>query len=405
VLDSATAAAGLTDRALALWEECPGSFPDCLPRFTPREQAVRERRLDVALAAIEKDMAGVEPGADAEIGRITRWLAQLSACALDLEDDAETAPFLQDGLGRISAELAGQARALDPDIDSADILQAARNAWTACALQHLLGRRMTLTPSIFAYSMLYPYTDNYLDDPNVPRYEKEQFGARFGQRLAGVPVTPRAARETIIWKLAATIEAEYPRHRFPQVYDSLLEIHEAQQASVRQMRSTPADGLDLARATLWKGGASVLADAYLAAGTLTPSEAGAAFTWGIALQLNDDLQDFHADRARASATLFTQAAEHGNMDLMTNRVFHFSQAAAARVSQLPGAGPGMNRMIAGSSQLLMIRSAAHAAECYSAEYLERLEASSPFRLEFLRNRERRLSRHSERYQNLWRALA
>lgn len=50
-------------------------------------------------------------------------------------------------------------------VTTKDILQASRNAWTARALQMLLGRDMGLTPAIFAYSMFYPYADNYLDDP------------------------------------------------------------------------------------------------------------------------------------------------------------------------------------------------------------------------------------------------
>ena len=33
----------------------------------------------------------------------------------------------------------------------------------------LLGLPVEVTPAVFAYSMLYPYTDNYLDDPAIPR--------------------------------------------------------------------------------------------------------------------------------------------------------------------------------------------------------------------------------------------
>jgi hypothetical protein len=32
---------------------------------------------------------------------------------------------------------------------------------------------MRLTPSIFAYSMLYPYADNYLDDPSTSLFALE----------------------------------------------------------------------------------------------------------------------------------------------------------------------------------------------------------------------------------------
>jgi hypothetical protein len=398
-------AAALTDRAMAAWRALEDVFPDdLLPELSREQQAAREDRLDLRLAGIEEEMDGVETGTGMEVGSITGWLAQISACALDLEDDAEIQPFLRDGLARISCELAREARKLDPGIGGADILQAARNAWTACALQQLLGRPVRLTPAVFAYSMLYPYSDNYLDDPAVTRGEKERFGERFGKRLAGGAAMPRGTHESIIWKLVGLIECEYPRDRFPQVYAALLAIHGAQQASIGQVRQPMQDTLDVARATFWKGGSSVLADAYLAAGTLTPGEAEAAFDWGVTLQLNDDLQDFHADRARGSRTLFTEAAEVGGLDGLTNRLLMFSPTATDRLARLAGGGPSMGRLLAGSSRLLTIRSAAHAGDFYTPSYLERLDAGSPLRLEFLRTRERRLGTRSERYAKLWFAL-
>ena len=93
--------------------------------------------------------------------------------------------LLKGGFAAIGTELAREARRFDPAVSTADILQASRNAWTACGLQMLLGRKMRLTPAIFAYSMLYPYTDNYMDDPATPAEAKLGFSARFGRRLEG----------------------------------------------------------------------------------------------------------------------------------------------------------------------------------------------------------------------------
>ena len=64
-----------------------------------------------------------------------------------------------------------------------------------------------------------------------------------------------------------------------------------------------------------KGGASVLADGYLAAGTLSREEVQFIFRWGALLQLVDDLQDIRQDGGEHSLTIFTQVA--GAFDWMS----------------------------------------------------------------------------------------
>src|SRR5579863_5417575 len=88
-------------------------------------------------------------------------------------------------------------------------------------------------------------------------------------------------------------------------------IHGAQSASVRQMDARGCGDDELLRITCGKGGTSVLADAYLARGELTAEEAEFGFTWGVLLQLGDDLQDVGEDLERGSETLFTRAVRAG----------------------------------------------------------------------------------------------
>src|SRR5262249_38831668 len=156
----------------------------------------------------------------------------------------------------------------------------------------LFGRAMRLTPSIFAYSMLYPYTDNYLDDPSVSAETKRGFSVRFGRRLSGDRLEPANRHEGFIWGLVALIEEEDSRSEYPQVFDSLIQIHSAQEKSIRLLRKAGAAGdVDVLRLSFEKGGTSVLADGYLAGGTLTSDQRRFVFYWGILLQLADDLQD------------------------------------------------------------------------------------------------------------------
>ena len=98
--------------------------------------------------------------------------------------------------------------------------------------------------------------------------------------------------------------------RPPQVYESLYAIHAAQARSVRLMRrDEPPYGVDVLGIAIEKGGASVLADGYLVAGSLTLPQARLLFGLGALLQLGDDLQDVEDDRAKGLATIFSQTAQ------------------------------------------------------------------------------------------------
>ena len=104
----------------------------------------------------------------------------------------------------------------------ADIIQACRNAWTACGLQPLLGERVGITPSILGYSLLYPYSDNYLDRDDISAEAKLRFSERFRDRLRGERLAARDYREAALWTLVRLIEEQYPRARYPQVFECLL---------------------------------------------------------------------------------------------------------------------------------------------------------------------------------------
>ena len=105
----------------------------------------------------------------------------------------------------------------------------------APGLQLLLGDRMEITPSILGYSLLYPYSDNYLDRTDVSAGAKLRFSERFRARLRGQKPSTLGQRENAIWALVAMIEGQFSRSRYPQVFDSLLAIHQAQEESIAQL--------------------------------------------------------------------------------------------------------------------------------------------------------------------------
>lgn len=384
----------LLQHAIALWNESPVSVPAFERVFTPDEQAARETQLDRFLQGIEGELRSVPRNRSerqAARERITSVFACFARTGLDLED-RHLELLLGGGFSNIGTDLAKCARRFDPGVSTADILQASRNAWTACALQVLLGRPMQLTPSIFAYSMLYPYTDNYLDDPSVSRDAKLGFSVRFGRRLAGDAVTPANPLEAAIWRLVERIEEQYARARWPEVFSSLLAIHRAQNNSIRLLRRGPeAQPVDVVQLSFDKGGASVLTDGYLAAGSLTPGEAQSVFCWGVFLQLADDLQDVRQDCQDGMLTVFSEIAGREPLDERTSRTLQFAEAVMRSMDRLPGRNcRALRELIARSSRSLLIRAAGEAPDLYTRDYLTNLETHSPFRFSFLNDRRKRL---------------
>jgi hypothetical protein len=398
----------LLEEAIALWRESDTSFPRVARQFTLREQAVCEGQLVEFLGTIEAELTRLprtRPERDRVRERITLAFIRFAKSAIGMED-RHLELLLDGGFSGVGTSLARQARRFDPSVSVTDILQACRNAWTACGLQVLLGHPMRVTPSIFAYSMLYPYSDNYLDDPHVSRDEKAGFNRRFGRRLSGERIDPAGVHEENVWRLITLIEGQYPRPSYPRVFASLLAIHRAQVDSLHLARRSAAAGeVDVLKLSFAKGGASVLADGYLAGGSLTADEARFIFFWGVLLQLGDDLQDVRDDRAGGVLTLFSQSAGSEPLDSTTNRAFHFGERV---MRLLDGVGAAASRtlreLIRRSSRSFFIRSAGEASEFYTKEYLARLEAHSPFRFSFLDQSRKRFARRQAAFTRLFEAF-
>ena len=221
-----------------------------------------------------------------------------------------------------SVVFARQARAFDSSLKLEDLWQAMRNVWIGNNLQMLLGLPVRLTQGLFAYSMLYPVTDNVLDALDRSADDKRAFNHRFGQRLRGHHVTANDGSEASAFALVSQIEEEFPRDQYADVWDSILAIHQGQIDSLRQQgRRLPES--ELCEISFAKGGASVLADLYLVVGDATIEQERFAFGYGVFLQLLDDLQDVTADRVNGYHTLFTLEAEAGALDDLTARLMNF----------------------------------------------------------------------------------
>ena len=272
-------------QTIDVWESGADHSAANGPQYNQKQQQEREKAYDEGLRAVERELKRTPRTKADRIRtqeRIVAAFARFSAAALDLE--AETVHLLTQDFLPVGTQLARWARQFDPSLGMADIIQACRNAWTACGLQPLLGNRMGITPSILGYSLLYPYSDNFLDRDDIFAEEKLRFSERFRSRLRGEVIPAQDYREAALWSLVRLIEEQYPRAGYPQVFDCLLAIHRAQEESLTQQGTgNHLDGL--LRVSCAKGGTSVLADGCLARGWLSAEESRFCFEWGVLLQL------------------------------------------------------------------------------------------------------------------------
>jgi hypothetical protein len=293
-----------------------------------------------------------------------------------------------------TAEFVRAARAFDPHVRLEDVTQALRNVWIMNSLQLLFGLEVAFSSAIFGYSMLYPCTDNFLDDPHVSPPAKARFNRRLERRLRGEKLLPRTAHEQQAFALVQRIERQHSRKEAPGVFQSLRAIQQAQQASLAQQRPLePPDEERVLAISVAKGGASLLADGYLVRGELGPEEEELCFGYGVFLQLLDDLQDVSSDRDVGHTTLFTIAAREGTLDAVTGRLHGFMERIMGRWERWtsPERVDGCD-LVLRNCTFLMVGSIARHRRLFGRRFLEGIEERWPLTLAAMS----RLGRKAER---------
>lgn len=282
----------------------------------------------------------------------------------------------------------------DSTLHSAEHLQAGRNLAVALGIQHLTRHPVTVTDPVYYYSLLYPYTDNYIDDPAIDKQGKLAFGKWLQARIDGKAEAPQDnAWLKKIDHALSSIEAKYPRAEFAEAYDSLKCIHRAQMTSMGQdapgAMNKPIAGYEkpvaasdkissqtdpILHVTIWKGGAAVIGDAYMVEGSVKRDDASNLFRLGALCQYIDDFQDCREDVASNHATYYSRLVARGQvLDGEANRLLRLITSTCKDLEKIrPDAKPLIDA--AHSVALFLVYSAvAGQREYFSPEYLKEFE--------------------------------
>ena len=383
------------------WWSASTDLPDLGDEVSWGRKRQNEARIDEFAASMEGELEQI-PSEASERERWSRGLREdvrrIMADVLALSP-TEQSLILSEDYFEATAEFTRRARAFDPNLRLGDLSQALRNVWIMHLFQRFLDRPVVCTDSIVAYSLLYPYTDNLLDDPQLSREAKGRFNRWLSRRLAGEEVAPENDHAAAIDRLVGLIEGEYSRTTHPEVFESLLAIHRAQGHSLDQHARKPRSPyeVDLLGISLCKGGTSVLADGWLVAGKLTPEEEEFCFAFGAFLQLADDLQDLRHDLRANHQTLFSHSARHSFLDALANRLVHFLDGVFAAPRFSAARFDPLKSLVRRSCLQLVFQSVGFHRGYFRTRYLNRLEKHSVVRFATLRKKTRTFL---ERYRHL-----
>ncbi|MBN2879098.1 MAG: hypothetical protein JXN65_05640 [Clostridia bacterium] len=393
----------MTEKYSEIWES---TIPDisAIKKHSFIEKIRAQRKINMSINAFVSQIKK----ASASLGKGSDWQQDLKVLLikhaklfLNIENqDFESA--VVNNFTEAAEAFINTAREFDKQIKPQDITQAMRNVWIMNTIQAIAGIEIKHTPSIFAYSMLYPCTDNFLDDTKISKEDKALFNSRLAMRLEGKNVSPDTPNEEKVYELISIIESEYNRYKYPQVFDSILCIHNGQCKSIEQQDNAknPTEK-DIIRISAEKGGTSVLADAYLVCGNLSPELADLVFGFGFALQLVDDLQDSKTDFDNNHITVFSRKIHKENLDIITSRLINFTLSSLdfSKSSSSPWA-EDIKKLITDNTLLLIYEAIWKNRKYYSKPYIKNYLKLSPFSYKFLHRKMKKSKKKLRKAENL-----
>ncbi len=369
-----------------LWQASCDDFPAFGTAYSGWQQKESETLFSSyqdRFKRVQQEVKDGRPKPDAD--KFIRSLRQFMKGVFDYSDKALDI-LLHPDMIAASRSFFEQARAFDAELKSEEIYQAMRNVWIMNGLQLLLGMRPEITPAVLAYSLLYPYSDNILDDPDISHREKLEFSNRFDKRLRAAGEMGEKRREIKISELVSMIEKQFPRRNFPEVYASLLAIHDAQTRSLALSDDSANLTLEKIQSISFeKGGTSVVADGFLAAGQLSPELQRFFYGYGVWLQLADDIQDIAEDIASGTQTLFSMNEQKQTRASLVNRTIHFGRSVLSDIKYCPAEiRVPFCQVIVQSTELMMIQSLAMNGGYFDPDYCSKIEKYSPISFQYLK---------------------
>ena len=385
----------MTDRRdiiRAAWEEQPESFPDFLkenPGLFPQINTAQKRENKALMQEFSQKMKKKLRQKPDGKEQQAQWELNLESDFMDFIQREKIIalsewmrPEVIDEFKREAKHFVNRVREFDGDLSPAQIWQSMRNYFIYAVIVEVQGENQNARDPILAYSLLYPYTDNYIDDEQIAKSEKERYNQMIALKLKGQTVEPQNLLEEKTCRLLQMILEAYEGAKKQRIAETLLQLLEAQNLSIGQQQAEVTEE-QILEISIWKGSTSVLADYLFAAADWTEYEETFYLKFGFLLQLVDDLQDIEEDRKAERNTLMTVARNRKRLEQRVNRLLWFTWNV---IREFEPRNPELKRFVLKSCVEISLLTAARSPQFFSKRYLKALEPYLPLSLDFIKKR-------------------
>lgn len=370
------------DKIVPSWNSTPNTFPSFLREYTKKEQEVN----GAAFKKLRPTFANALPSL---LRKNSKRYAQLLREELKTFVETECLFYLRDNVPPSSLNnfeekflfFIEKTKSFDGRIGSAELWQALRNYLIYCVIQLMEGRALDTRDTIFAFSLLYPYTDNFIDSCRRTKKEKENFNNLVRMTILEKDIKPKNRSEKKTKSLLQTALDEYEgcAKKKEQTKSLLMDMQDAQENSMNQ-KSEKKKTLtyeQILELSVNKGCYSVVID-YLFAMDLetdkiTDNELEFYLAFGLMLQLVDDIQDISEDMGK-SQTLMTLAKNEKELEDATNKLFHFTHTYMTRYLSK---NQKIQDFFVPLAELAVLSAIMRSSKYYSKEYLQGLKKHFP----------------------------
>lgn len=373
-----------------LWWKADSNIKLNMKKYTTSEKKVKEKKIDKCIDLIIQKIKEF-PKEDNKKENWKKDFDNIIDNFIESEEDIFKLGIvnknLKDDFFKSTKIFIKEAKEFDENLSYSDIGQAMRNVWIINILQAAFGEKVEFSKGIFGYSMLYPYTDNYLDNTEIDISEKEKFNFSFKKRLNGECIEGKNDYEKAVYRLVSCIEETFKREDYSDLYKSLLLINEGQIKSLRQQEviSIPYEE-DILGISIEKGGSSVVVDGFLTKGKLDNDEIAFCVFYGFLLQLADDLQDVKSDITNNHMTIMSQLAPKYELDKISNKLINFTITVLNNTSCFKGENINeLKELIKTNCIMLILFSVILSKEFFSSNYINIIEEYLPFSIKYIEN--------------------
>ncbi|MCI6693482.1 MULTISPECIES: hypothetical protein [unclassified Clostridium] len=372
------------------WWKSDRNFKLDMKKYTNEEKKNKEKNLDKYIDLIIKKINEFPK----EDNKKENWKKEFNEIIDNyIESEKETFKLgiinkdMKDDFFKSTKNFIKKAKEFEKNLTYKEIGQAMRNIWIVNILQVAFGEKVQLSKGAFGYSMLYPYTDNYLDNTEINNIEKNKFNNKLEKRLKGEDIKGSNSYENSVYKLVSYIEDEFERDNYTEIYKALLSIHKGQIKSLKQQDclSIPYEE-DILGISIEKGGSSVLVDGFLTKGKMNKDEISFCIFYGFSLQLADDLQDIKCDINNKHITIMSQLAPKYKLDKIANKLINFTIKFLEEEHCFKGENIlELKELIKTNCIMLILVSVVLSKEFFSAEYVKVINEYLPFSIKYIEN--------------------